>query len=34
MMDTHLVYHVNEGLGVIAREISDHLDLIMVREDR
>jgi len=33
IMDTYLVYHVNEDLGIITREISDHLDLLMVRED-
>jgi len=30
---TYLVYDVDEGLGVIPREASDHLDLIVVRED-
>ena len=32
-MDTHFVYHVNKGLSIISREMSDHLDLIAVRED-
>ena len=32
-MNTYLVYHVNKGLGIISREMSDHLNLITVRED-
>ena len=33
-MDAYLIYHINEGLGIIPSEVSDHLDLIRVREDR
>jgi hypothetical protein len=29
----YLVYHVDKGLGVVSTEISNHLDLIMIRED-
>ena len=29
----HLIYHVDKGLRVVCREASDHLDLIVVRED-
>jgi hypothetical protein len=29
----HLVYHVDKGLSVVPTEVTDHLDLILVRED-
>ena len=32
-MDTHIVYHIDKGLSIISREISDHVDAITVRED-
>ena len=32
-MDTHIVYHIDEDLSIISREISDHFDAIAVRED-
>ena len=31
--DTRLIYHIDECLGVISREIFEHLNLITVRED-
>ena len=30
---TYLVYNVDERLGVVLREIFDHLDLIIIREN-
>ena len=33
-MGTYLVYHVDKGLAVIPREVSNHLNLNVVREDR
>ena len=32
-MRTCLIYCIDEGLGIISREVFDHLDLIGVRED-
>ena len=32
-METHLVYHVNKGLGIVSTEMPDYLDLIMVRKN-
>jgi hypothetical protein len=32
-METYLIYHVNKGLGITSKEMSDRLDLITVRED-
>ena len=31
--DTCLVYHINESLGIVSREIFKYLELIVVRED-
>ena len=30
----HLVYHVDNVLSVIPAEVSEHLDLILVHQDR
>ena len=32
-MDAHLVHRINESLGIISREMSNHLNLITVGED-
>ena len=32
-METHLVYHVNKGLGIAPTEMPDDLDLIKVRKN-
>ena len=32
-MGIYLIYRVNEYLGIITKEISNHLDLVVVRED-
>lgn len=31
--ETYLVYNVDERLGIVPREIFDHLDLIIIREN-
>ena len=31
--ETYLIYNVDESLGIIPREVSDHLNLITIRED-
>ena len=31
-METHLVYHVDKGLGVVSTEITDQLELVLARE--
>ena len=30
--ETHLIYYINEGLGIVPSEVPDHTNLIMVRE--
>ena len=32
-MEAYLVCHIDEGLGIIPGEVSDHLNLITVREN-
>ena len=32
-MSIYLIYHVNKGLCIIPKEISDHLDQVGIRED-
>lgn len=32
-MDTYPIYYVNKGLGIISREMTDHLDPVAVGED-
>jgi len=32
-VDAHLVHRINESLGIVSREISDHLNLITIGED-
>ena len=32
-MGTYLVHNINEYLGIVHREVFDHLDLIIIREN-
>ena len=32
-VETRLVYHIDKGLGIVLREVANHLNLIVVRED-
>jgi hypothetical protein len=31
--ETHLIYHIDKGLGIVPREVPNDFDLIAVRED-
>ena len=33
-MGTHLVCDIDKGLGIVPREVFDHLNLIVVQENR
>jgi len=33
LLDSYLVYYINKFLGIIPRELSDHFNLVVVRED-
>ena len=32
-VEIYLIYRVDEGLGIVSRKASDHLDIFTVRED-
>lgn len=33
-METCLIYHIDKSLGIVLREVANHLNLTVVREDR
>lgn len=32
-MGTYTAYHIDKGLGIVPREVFDHLSLVIVQED-